>query len=184
MDWTKVKSAIGTIAPWIAGTLGSPVAGVAVKALCDTFGLSSDASPDNIATALAGASPEQLTTLKLAELKHAEFMQQLGYTHIEQLEQLTVADRDSARKREADLAKAGAKDNTDKVLAALAVVLFIVLIWFVSTGNVAEGMRDGFWMLAGAAVSIVKDVYGYYFGSSHGSQDKDKTIAAQAGVGK
>jgi hypothetical protein len=185
MDWTKVKSAIGTIAPWIAGTLGSPVAGVAVKALCDTFGLAGDsATPEGIASALAVATPEQLTTLKLAELKHAEFMRQLGYTHIEQLEQLTVADRDSARKRETDLAKAGSKDNTDKVLAGLSVVLFIALIWFVSTGQVNEAMRDGFWMLAGAAVSIVKDVYGYYFGSSHGSQAKDATIAAQAGVEK
>jgi hypothetical protein len=31
MDWTTVKKAIGTIAPMLAGTLGSPVAGVAVK---------------------------------------------------------------------------------------------------------------------------------------------------------
>jgi CDP-diglyceride synthetase len=75
------------------------------------------------------------------------------------------------------LAASNKIDNTPKVLAALGVLLFVVLIVFVATGSVTEGMRDGFWMLAGAAVSIVKDVYGYYFGSSKGSQNKDETIS-------
>lgn len=181
MDWTKLKSAIGTIAPWIAGTLGTPVAGVAVKALCETFGLAGDsATPEDITAALAGATPEQLTQLKVVELKHAEFMQSLGYTHIEKLEQLTVADRDSARKREVDV-----KDNTTKVLAALSVILMLALIGYVAFGQApADAMRDGFWMLAGAAIATYKDVYGYYFGSSHGSQGKDATIKAMAGGDK
>lgn len=86
MDWTKVKSAIGTIAPWIAGTLGSPVAGVAVKGLCSVLGLDGNtATPDTITAALAGATPEQLLALKVADQKHQELMQQIGYTHVEQL---------------------------------------------------------------------------------------------------
>ncbi|HBO83134.1 MAG TPA: hypothetical protein DD502_33950, partial [Cupriavidus sp.] len=71
MDWSKVKSAIGTIAPWLAGTLGTPVAGVAVKAICDLFGLTGDnATPENVTAALAGATPDQLIALKQADLKH------------------------------------------------------------------------------------------------------------------
>ena len=42
MDWTSVKKAIGAFAPWIAGTLGTPVAGAAVGALCNVFGLSGE----------------------------------------------------------------------------------------------------------------------------------------------
>jgi hypothetical protein len=180
MDWSKVKTAIGTIAPWIAGTLGSPVAGIAIKTLCDVFGLAGDGAqtPDTITSALAGATPEQLQALRDSDNKHKELMQQLGYEHLEQLEQATVADRESARKREADI-----KDNTPKVLAALAVLMFLVIIVYVAFGQApADQMRDGFWMLAGAAITTFKDVYGYYFGSSHGSQAKDATIAAQAGV--
>jgi hypothetical protein len=174
MDWSKVKSAIGTIAPWIAGTLGSPVAGVAVKALVDVFGLTGDkATPDNVISALAGATPEQLQSLHDADNKHKEVMTQLGYQNITQLEQLTIDDRDSARKREASV-----KDNTPKVLAALAVILFLLVIIYVATGQApAEAMRDGFWMLVGAVIAIYKDVYGYYFGSSHGSKAKDETIS-------
>jgi hypothetical protein len=177
MDWSKVKIAIAQIAPWIAGTLGSPVAGVAVKALVDVFGLAEDkATPENTLAALAGATPTQLQALHDAEIKHTEFMAQLGYTHLEQLEQATVDDRDSARKRETSV-----HDHTPQVLAALSVVAFILLIAYVAYGQApAEAMRDGFWMLAGAVIATYKDVYGYYFGSSHGSAGKDETIKNMA----
>ena len=170
MDWTKVTNAVATVAPWIAGTLGSPVAGVAVKALVDVFGLSEQQStPSDVVAALSGASPAQLQALRDAEIQHAEFMKGLGYKHIEQLAALTVEDRDSARKREA-----ATRDNTNKWLAGLAVVLFLTIFGFVAWGTPpAEAMRNGFWLLAGAVMTILKDVYGYYFGSSHGSRLKD-----------
>lgn len=174
MDWTKVKSAIGQIAPWIAGTLGSPVAGVAVKGLCEVLGLdSATANPDTVTAAIAGATPQQLQALRAADQKHQEFMQGLGYQYASQIAQATVEDRDSARKREAAV-----KDNTPEVLAAIAVVGFVGLVVLVICGFApAEAMRDGFWMLAGAAIATYKDVYGYYFGSSAGSRGKDATIA-------
>ena len=182
MNWDKVKAAIGTVAPMLAATLGSPVAGIAVKALVDVFGLSGTATPDDLVGALAGASPEQLVALKEAENKHVEFMAKIGYDHVEQLEQDTVADRNSARLREAALAEANKADNTPKVLAALAVVTFIIFVAFVAIGQApVESMRDGFWLLAGAVIATYKDVYGYYFGSSHGSQGKDATIKTMAG---
>lgn len=161
------------IAPWLAATLGSPVAGIAVKGLIDTFGLSEDTvTPENVVAALAGATPAQLQSLREAELKHSEFMKQIGYSHLDALEQATVSDRISARERESSV-----KDNTPKVLAALAVIVFLALVVFVALGKSPDAaMQAGFWMLAGAAVTTFKDVYGYYFGSSHGSRDKDATI--------
>lgn len=173
MNWLKVKTALVQIAPWIAGTLGSPVAGVAVKSLIDVFGLSGDAAtPENVVAALAGATPVQLQSLREVELKHSEFMQQIGYSHLEQLENATVNDRSSARSREVSI-----RDNTPKVLAALSVIVFLSLLVFVASGHSPEAaMQSGFWMLAGASIAVFKDVYGYYFGSSHGSRDKDATI--------
>ena len=174
MDWTKVKSAIGQIAPWLAGTLGSPVAGVAVKGLCDALGLDgAAANPDAMTAAIAGATPEQLQAIHAADLKHAEFMQQLGYQYASQIALATVNDRDGARKREMAV-----KDHIPAVLAAIAVAGFVGLVVLVICGFApAEAMRDGFWMLAGAAIATYKDVYGYYFGSSAGSHSKDATIA-------
>lgn len=173
MDWSKLKTSLIQIAPWVASTLGSPVAGIAIKGLSEVFGLSSDtATPANLAAALAGATPEQLQSLRAAELKHSEFMQQIGYANIEQLEQSTVNDRSSARLREVSV-----RDATPKVLAALSVIVFLSLLVFVALGHSPEAaMQSGFWMLAGASIAVFKDVYGYYFGSSHGSQSKDETI--------
>jgi len=178
MDWSKVKQAIGTIAPWIAGTLGSPVAGVAVNALCGALGLSGqDANPTNVIAALAGASPEQLNSLRLADQRHMEVMQGLGYTHIETLEQYHVESINAARQREVDMAKAGKADNTPKWLAALAVALFLVLLAFVASGGTPDtSMRDGFWILATTVTLLCKDVYAYYFDSTPGSKAKDETI--------
>lgn len=178
MDWAKVKSSIGQIAPWLAGTLGSPVAGVAVKAICDIFGLSGvEATPDNVELRLAGATPAQLADLRSAEQKHEEFMMQIGYSHLEQLEQIAAGDRDSARSREKEV-----RDNTPKVLAALAILGFIALIVYTATGHSPDAaMHDTFMMLTGAAVALAKDVYGYYFGSSAGSRDKDATITKLSG---
>lgn len=178
MDWNKAKTALAQIAPWLAGTLGSPVAGVAVKALCDVFGLTGTrATPEDVTAALATATPEQLQAIRAAEDKHQEFMQQIGYTHLEQLAATTAQDRDSARKREGSL-----KDRTPAVLAAVAVIGFFVLVGMVADGlEPKDPMRDAFMLLLGASIALVKDVYGYYFGSSAGSQGKDATIASMAG---
>ncbi len=173
INWSKVSQSIATVAPWLAGTLGSPVAGVAVKAIVDVFGLAGkNPTPEAVLTAINGASPEQLKALRDAEIQHEQFMQEIGYKHIEQLASAEVADRDSARKRETEV-----RDHTPKVLAALSVAVFGLIVWYVATGRSPEPtMRDGFWMLVGAIIATYKDVYGYYFGSSFGSKLKDKTI--------
>ena len=51
--------------------------------------------------AIAGATPEQTATIARRGNKHKELMTQLGYENVAQLEQTTIEDRDSARKREA-----------------------------------------------------------------------------------
>lgn len=174
MNWSKVKDALVTVAPWLSATLVSPIAGIAVKGLIDTFGLSQDtATPENVVAALAGASPDQLTALRALDQKHSEFMAQLGYSRLEQIDRSTVDDRNSARIREAAV-----KDKTPEILAGLSVILFLTAIGFVASGHSpADNMRDGFWLLVGAIIATYKDVYGYYFGSSKGSSAKDATIA-------
>lgn len=74
------------------------------------------------------------------------------------------------------------KDNTPKWLAALAVSCFFALIGVVVFGyQPAAAMRDLFMILTGAAITVFKDVYGYYFGSSSGSRAKDATIKQLSG---
>lgn len=158
MDWSKVKAAIGHIAPFLAGTLGSPIAGIAVQGLCDVFGLSADsATPDKVMAALAGATPSQLQDLKNEENRHAEFMAKLGYDSVEKLEQSAVDDRTSAR----DLAKADvvAGNVFTGVLAAVVRPLwgigaFVVVVYYVASGNDIKMPVQ----------SIIETVIAFYFG--------------------
>lgn len=95
----KLKSLLGTIAPWIAGSFGTPAAGAAVKLICDALGLdATTAKPETLAAAIQVATPDQLLALKAADNGHAEFMAKLGYDSLASLETTAAADRDSARK--------------------------------------------------------------------------------------
>lgn len=83
----------------------------------------------------------------------------------------------SARAREMTV-----KDHTPAFLAAIAVSGFFTLIAVVVFGyQPAAAMRDLFMILVGAAITVFKDVYGYYFGSSSGSRAKDATIKQLSG---
>lgn len=178
MDWTKVKSAIGTIAPWLAGTLGTPVAGVAVKAICDIFGLTgSSATPENVTAALAGATPDQLIALKQADLKHQEFMTQIGYDHVDKLEAIDAGDRDSARKREMSVL-----DWTPRILAYGITLGFFTVLGFMLLNTLPAGARDPMLLMLGALQTAWVAVVSYYFGSSRGSDRKTELMAQQAGA--
>lgn len=179
MDWSKVKSAIGQIAPWIAGTLGSPVAGVAVKAVCDVFGLSGvEATPDNVALRLAGATPAQLTDLRSAEQNHQEFMVQIGYTHLAQLEKTAADDRNSARQLQ--IAQPSpwpgilSSVTTVAVLGVIAARMFGAALPSDPTTTQLIGSLTTGW---GMCLS-------YWFGTTRGSGDKNALLAQSKPAGE
>ena len=163
MDWSKVKSAVGTFAPWIAGTLGTPAAGAAVQALCNVFGISGDQkSPDNLLQAINGATPEQLLALKEADNKHSEFMAQLGFKNIEDLEQLATSDRDSARRREEVV-----KDRTPRNLAYLLTIGFFGLLGTLIFGpDLKPGAMDIVKIMTGSLGTAWITMIAYYYGTS------------------
>jgi hypothetical protein len=93
---------------------------------------------------------------------------------------LEIQDRDSARNREIEVMKAGGKNVTQNILAYLGVcAFFAIAIYIISKGLGNMSTEESFIVgnLIGLSGAIAKDVYGYYFGSSKGSADKDKMIA-------
>lgn len=104
-----------------------------------------------------------------------EAMQDKALTEME----LSVRDLESARAREVELAKAGAKDKTPSVLAYLAVIGFIAMILFLlifgfGSLTVDQALLVG--SLLGVLGSNSTTVYNYYFGSSAGSKEKAKSL--------
>jgi len=176
VTWDKVRTVLGTIAPWIAGSLGTPATGAAVKLLCDAFGLAPGAGPDAIGAAIASATPDQLMALRMAEMKHQEFMQQLGYQHVEQLAATDASDRASARDREI---RTGDK-WTPRAIAGMVVVCYFAVQWFVLDHVVPAEMRDIVMRTLGTLDAALGMVLNYYYGGSHDAAQQQQQ---QGGAG-
>ena len=180
-------TAIKNIAPIIVGTFGTPLAGVAVKALCDFI-------PDEPKAAVQQAQGTggtdgaisklgelfqqgaiSIAQVKQAEDAHREKMAELGYKSVSDLAAIAAQDTASARAREIAL-----KDKTPAVLAAVAVSGAVLISLAIVSGN-APAMKDtATAALAGTIVGYIfgelKLVFSYYFGSSADSKAKTQII--------
>ena len=169
MDFMKV---IGAVAPTLATAMGGPLAGMAVTAIAGALGLPVDADKNDIAKAVAGASPEQLVALKKVDNDFAVRMKELDID----LEKIAASDRDSARRREAQV-----RDWMPRVLAFVVVAGFMATVFLVLLGYV-DGMKDPLMATTtGTIIGFVsakcEQVVAYYFGSSSSSQQKTQMLA-------
>jgi hypothetical protein len=100
----------------------------------------------------------------------------------EDLVKAYLADRASARCRDVSLAQSGRRNIRADILAYAAIGGLISLIWVLLVHAIPEGpTRDILLILSGALVAIVKDVYGFEFGSSRGSEAKTEQITQLMG---
>jgi len=137
---TKVGKLIGNIAPNILGVAGDllPDAGVLgiVKNLID--------KDENIA-------PEDKAIM---------------HDQIKELYELEVADRDSARKREIEIAKTGKKDYMHSFTGVIGLLSFCFMIYAVVYLDVPESNKEVFINILGICQGIVLSIFGFYYGSA------------------
>lgn len=167
-DWKRI---VATVAPGIATALGGPLAGLAVKAIGGALGLGEGASEDAVAAAVTGASPDQLLAIKQADQAFKVKMRELDVD----LERIAGQDRDSARRREADT-----KDWAPRVLAAIIVLTWASVQWFILRHSVPEDMRELIMRVLGTLDAALMLVLAYYFGSSAGSKAKDDLVGSMS----
>jgi hypothetical protein len=170
-DW---KALVKSIAPTIGTALGGPLGGVAGLALTKALGISDDSAKDDavMATAIQGANPEQLLTLKKADQDFALQMQKLGFQNIEALEAIAAGDRANAREREIKT-----QDWTPKALGIAITLGFFGLLYFLLRHEPPAGSRDILNIMLGSLGSAWIGVVSYYFGSSAGSARKTELMA-------
>jgi len=150
------------VAPALATAVAGPLGGLAITALADKFGVSDDVNA--IAKAIAG-DPDAAVKLAEIDLKQCE---------------LENADRDSARKREADVAAAGGSQLAQLVVPILAlgtVSLTFIFIGILLFKEISSAQQQLVIFALGYATAAAQQVLSYYFGSSKSSQDK--TVAMQ-----
>ena len=158
---------IGSVAPTIATALGGPVAGLAVKAISGALFGHDSATEDDISTVLANPTGDQLAALKKID---ADFAVQMKALDID-LERIAAGDRASARDMQKET-----KDWIPRALAILVTVgFFAILIYMLIYGLPTTG-NEALLLLLGALQTAWGGIVAFYFGSSSGSQQKDKMI--------
>lgn len=173
MKLEDLKGVLGKVAPVLATALGGPLAGTAVTAIQDAFGLKVEGSAADkekaVVEAVSNATPEQLLALKAKDQEYALQMAGVGLKQ----EELAGADRDSARKRESTV-----KDNTPRLLALAITVGFFASIAVLMFGTIPDTSRDILNIMLGTLGTAWIAVVTYYYGSTAGSAEKSKLLAA------
>lgn len=171
MDWKKV---IGTLAPTVASALGGPLAGVAVTALGELLGIN-EPTQDKIKVAIENATltGEQLTGIRTLEMTLKAEEAERGFRYAD----LEVKDREGARRRDADLAKAGTRNYRADIMFVLAVAVIVALVWAIWVDpNINEFLKGVATLVLGRFLGYLDNIYSFEFGTTRGSQNKDVTI--------
>ena len=83
-----------------------------------------------------------------------------------QLYELEVADRDSARKREVEKAKAGGFDFMFNLTGVIGLGAFAFIIYAIVYLQIPESNKEVWIHLIGICEGIVLSIFGYFFGSA------------------
>ena len=158
---------IGSVAPTIATALGGPLYGMAAKAVSNALFGHGDASQDEIQTALANPTPDQLAALKKVD---ADFKVQMKGLDID-LERIAAGDRASAREMQKET-----KDWIPRALAVSVTVGFFAILLYMLVYGLPTTGNEALLLLLGALQTAWGGIIAFYFGSSSGSQKKDQMI--------
>lgn len=165
MSW---KDTLAKVAPVLAGALGSPLAGVAVKAGLDMLGIEGDES--TLEEIVMRSDPDALLKLKQAEHNFKTTLRELDIKEKE----LNVGDRDSARQ----LAKTKGIWPQLVLSSAYSIAYGVVLYCFMSgLINVPEDQVVLFGSLIGVLTAAQVQVLNFWFGSSSGSKEKTNAMS-------
>ncbi len=167
MDPITVAMGLATVAPQIVKWLtGSDKAEQVAQAVVEVAQQVTGRSDPLEATAALKADPALALEYRKALMVHEV-----------EMEQLFLADRQDARARDTEITKAGRYNWRSDILAFLAVAGLIACMYFVAKDvNLPERAVNAIMFVAGVLAAAVRDVYGYEFGSSRGSSEKNTTI--------
>ncbi len=165
-DWTDI---IKTVAPGVAGVLGGPLAGMAVRELSNRILGKPDGTQDEVAAAISSGNPDVLARIKEADAALKTALANAGV----RLEEVAASDRDSARK----LAIATTL-IPQMLLSTLFVVGYLALCWTLLSKHIeiAESMSDIFMVLVGVLTAGDTQILNFWLGTSAGSKTKDQIL--------
>ena len=172
MDW---KTTLVKLAPTVASALGGPLAGAAVVALGEVFGVS-EPTQEKIKGIIEGGQMTggQLSAIKALELRLKAEEQERGFRYAE----LEIRGRESARDRDSKLAHAGGKNYRADSMYLLSVVVICVLVYLTwKDGEITEYVKGIITLVLGRFLGYLDNIYNFEFGTTRGSALKSELLA-------
>lgn len=165
---------LGKVAPWLAAAATGPagLAGMAIKTAAEALGSKADTVTD-VLSAVAGATPDQLRALKLADTEFKLRMQELGYKSVAELESIAAGDRKDARAMQV-----ATRSWVPAILTGVLLVAFNAALAALFILAVPEGNRDIVVYMIGQLSGFAAAAVAYWLGTTRNSQNKTDIIAA------
>lgn len=163
MDWLKA------LVPMLGTALGGPLGGAAAAFIADKLGIN-DKTVEAVTEVLNSSklSPDQLSSLKLAELEFKKFLEQ---------NKIDLAKLDVENTVDARAMQIAVKSNTPDILAGIVVTGFFTILILLMLGLLTVSDQQSLLILLGSLAAGFGAVLNFFFGSSHSSQTKDILIA-------
>lgn len=197
MSGFDLKTAIGSFAPTLATMLGGPLVGGAVTALMGAFGLTSTGDQSKDLGAITSVvqsgnmTPEIIAAVRLADQQHAEKMSQQGIDlvkinadHEAALAATYTVDTQDARKTFGQQKAIFWLGMTVLVIFVLVMTAVLYAAYSLLVGGITIKDVSVVAAISGMVGSIVgyvagnaQQVVSYFFGSSHGSDNKTDSMS-------
>lgn len=161
----KILGKAGDIVPDVAGAvLKATVGGNPMGAVQDVIGSlskSKDPKAKGIITEL---------NLKMAEIE-------LEFSKVELEEtKAYLGDTQNARQREIELAKAGRRDWFQTIVGSIGLIMLGFVLYVLVYRHIPDDNKTLFIHFIGIIEGVALSIFGYYFGTSKGSTDKNKLL--------
>lgn len=122
--------------------------------------------PELAGAALTGGPLEALKTLIDEDASIGPEEKARLHNELVELYKAEVEDRDSARSREVEVAKAGKNDWLFSLTGVVGLGAFAVIIWAILDLEIPETNKELFYHLIGIVEGVSLSIFGYYFGTS------------------
>ena len=165
MDWKQVGNAAITVgAPLLGGALFGPAGAAVASIIAGKFGVSPDATPEQVMAAING-DPDAALKLRQIETTHVEHLQELENERL----RIETADVQSARSVHQHHWMPSA--ITMVMCAMFGAIVGALFIWAIPGEN-----KDIVVYMAGQVSGILTSCVTYWVGSTRASANKDSLI--------
>lgn len=175
MEFTDI---LKSLAPTVAGLIGTPAMGIAVSAMIDAFD-GDEAKANAVLNGTVELSEGDLVKIKLAEIDAKSKADKLGLDMTTLLVASEVADKSSARGMQVEALKQDSwfAKNFVYLFATFWTVAVVVYIGFVTFGNIPEGnVRFADTILGFLLGTVIATIMNFFMGTSYSSRLKDESI--------